>query len=363
MTLHIETNVPLAAHTTLELGGPAQYFARVTSREILLEALHWARSRQLLITILGGGSNVLVPDAGVPGLVLLMCTAGSTLEARETDTSVTLVTMEAGERWDAQVARCVQAGLAGIECLSGIPGTVGAAPIQNIGAYGQELSERVEAVEVLDPRDLRTRWLSADECAFSYRSSRFKQTDAAEREIVLALRLRLRRGQPDAPRYPELERALSDLPHAGLSEVRDRVLALRRAKSMLLDPDDENHRSVGSFFLNPLVAAEDVERVTERALSLGVIRQASELPRYPQPDGRVKLSAAWLIERAGTRKGECFERVAISSRHSLALVHLGGGSTAMLLAFAERVRQRVLTTFAVALAPEPVQLGVRSAQE
>jgi len=361
MTLHIETNVPLAAHTTLELGGPAQYLARVTSREILREALHWARGRQLPVTILGGGSNVLAPDAGVPGLVLLICTAGSTFDIREDGSAI--ASIAAGERWDAQVARCVEAGLAGIECLSGIPGTVGAAPIQNIGAYGQELSERVEAVEVLDPRDLHTRWLSADDCAFSYRSSRFKHTPEHAREIVLTLRLRLRHGSPEAPRYPELARALSDLPDAGLREVRQCVLALRRAKSMLLDPEDENHRSVGSFFLNPVISAEDAERVGERALALGMIRQASELPRYPQADGRMKLSAAWLIERSGIRRGECFERVGISSRHSLALVHHGGGSTAMLLAFADRVRQRVQTTFGVELAPEPVQLGVRSTQE
>jgi UDP-N-acetylmuramate dehydrogenase len=340
--LHIDRGVSLAPYTSLELGGPAEYFALIRSRAELLEALSWAHKNAQHVTVLGGGSNVLVSDRGVTGLVLRMQTRGVSL-----DPATGLVTAQAGESWDALVEQCVAAELSGIECLSGIPGSVGAAPIQNIGAYGQELSQTVKAVEVLDLHSLVTRWVEPAAIGFSYRHSRWK--GAHGQEVVLALQLQLTPHARPELHYAELVRALgSDQPTPAL--VRQRVLELRRNKSMLLEAaaTDPNRRSVGSFFLNPVVSANEAERV--RA-------QASELPQYPQADGSVKLSAAWLIERSGTLKGERHGAVGVSSRHCLALVHHGGGTTAALLELAAELRARVRRSFGIELVLEPVRLG------
>jgi UDP-N-acetylmuramate dehydrogenase len=353
--LRIESQVPLARHTTLELGGPAEYFASVDDRAELIEALEWARTKSLPLTVLGGGSNVVVSDDGVRGLVVKLATHGVMFEPAGEHT---LVTAQAGENWDALVAACVDAELAGIECLSGIPGSVGAGPVQNIGAYGQELAHCVRSIEVLDRLTLETQWLSLDACAFEYRNSRWKR--APGQEIVLSVRLALTPGAAPSLLYPELSQAIAARggdSAPSLSEARKAVLALRRGKSMLLDPDDENRRSVGSFFLNPILEPSELERVAERAVELGWITSAAQLPNYPQPDGRVKLSAAWLIERAGSHKGETHGHVGLSSRHSLALVHHGGGSSAELMALAELVRTRVSQCFGIELVPEPVLLG------
>jgi UDP-N-acetylmuramate dehydrogenase len=345
----VQRNVPLAPYTTLELGGPAEYFARIDTRDELLSVLRWAAAEALTVTVLGGGSNVIVSDQGLTGLVLKLATRGVALEQG-------LVTAQAGERWDALVERCVDADLAGIECLSGIPGSVGAGPIQNIGAYGQELAERLSAVEVLDLSTLHTRWLEPAECGFAYRDSRWKR--AAVRELVLAVRLALAPGGPSSVRYAELARALAGAEQPpSLATVRQAVLALRRSKAMVLDPHDENRRSVGSFFLNPIVSAAQSDAILERALAARLIAEEAEFPRYLQPSGEVKLSAAWLIERAGTRKGERVGSVGVSSRHSLALVHHGGGSSRELLALAETLQQRVRSVFGVELTREPVPLG------
>jgi UDP-N-acetylmuramate dehydrogenase len=348
----MQRNVSLAAYTSLELGGPAEHFVKIDTREELLEALAWAAQSGLTVNVLGGGSNVIVSDAGLEGLTLLMATRGVAI-----DTDSGRVTAEAGENWDALVERCVQAQLSGIECLSGIPGSVGAAPIQNIGAYGQELSSTVKAVEVLDVHTLQTHWVERADCAFSYRHSRWKH--APGREIVLSLQLDLAPGAQPTLQYAELTRALhGETPTP--SRVRERVLELRRNKSMLLE-NDENRRSVGSFFMNPIVAASEAERVCELALQRSLIKHASELPQYPQADARVKLSAAWLIERSGTHKGERHGAVGISTKHCLALVHHGGGSTHALLELAEQVRARVQHSFGIALELEPVRLGFDAA--
>jgi UDP-N-acetylmuramate dehydrogenase len=240
--------------------------------------------------------------------------------------------------------------------LSGIPGSVGAAPIQNIGAYGQELSAAVKAVEVLDMQTLSTHWVAPDACAFSYRQSRWKR--AAGSEVVMALQLQLAPNARPQLRYAELLRALGDA-EATPSRVRACVLELRRNKSMLLEAtaSDPNRRSVGSFFLNPIVSASEAARVSELARQSG----ASELPQYPQADGSVKLAAAWLIERSGTHKGERHGAVGISTRHTLALVHHGGGTTRALLELAELVRARVQASFGIVLELEPVRLGFDAA--
>lgn len=356
MTALIEHNVPLAPHTTLELGGAAEHFARVRSREQLLEALTWAAKESLPVTVLGGGSNVLVNDRGVSGLVIKLATRGLSI-THDDSAGQTVVEAEAGENWDALVERCVTENLSGIECLSGIPGDVGAAPVQNIGAYGQELADCVRSVDVLDLSTLETVMLTASDCQFDYRTSRFKHKP--RREIVLALRLSLVPQGAVQVRYPELARALDafDAGPPTARTVRQAVLQLRRGKSMVLDPQDENRRSVGSFFLNPIVSQELADTVLKRAAAAGLIDDSHDMPRYPQAGGVIKLSAAWLIEHSGTHKGERLGGVGVSSRHCLALVHHGGARTADLIALADTVRARVRAVFGIELVPEPVMLG------
>ena len=341
-SLQIEQGVSLAPYTSLELGGAAEQFARIRERHQLIEALSWAHKNSQPVTMLGGGSNVIVNDRGVTGLVLRMETQGVSI-----DSATGMVTAQAGESWDSLVERCVAAQLSGIECLSGIPGSVGAAPIQNIGAYGQELSQTVKAVEVLDLRSLSTHWVEPSACDFSYRQSRWKR--APGQEVVLALQLQLAPHACPQLHYAELVRALAGAEPTP-ERIRQQVLALRRNKSMLLEAGstDPNRRSVGSFFLNPVVSASEAQRMSE---------QASGLPQYPQADGTVKLSAAWLIEHAGTSKGERHGAVGVSSRHCLALVHHGGGSTHALLELAAELRGRVQKRFGLALELEPVRLG------
>ncbi|MET0388857.1 MAG: UDP-N-acetylmuramate dehydrogenase, partial [Polyangiales bacterium] len=280
--LDIAHDVPLAPYTTLALGGPAEHFARIDQRPQLLEAVAWARDHHVPITVLGGGSNVVVSDGGVAGLVLVLATRGVTC------TPSGEVHAEAGEPWDGLVELTVTRGLAGLECMSGIPGSVGASPIQNIGAYGSELADCVTSVEVLSLDDLSTRWLTRADCEFGYRTSRWKR--ANQRDIVLAVKLALQPGGAPTLRYPELARSFGPST-PDLAEVRRSVLALRRGKSMLLDPSDDNHRSVGSFFLNPVLPRPEADAVVARALAAGIIHDPSELPSYPQPDGSLKLSA------------------------------------------------------------------------
>jgi UDP-N-acetylmuramate dehydrogenase len=352
----VAANVLLAPLTSLSLGGAAERFVRVDSREALTDALREAQRNAWPVTLLGGGSNVVVSDAGVPGLVIAMATRGVSLEH---DASArVLVRAEAGEPWDALVARCVDENLAGLECLAGIPGLVGATPIQNVGAYGQEVSDSIVQVEVLDRASLAVTTLVPRECAFAYRHSAFKERP--DRYVVLGVTFALASGGAPALRYAELAQALATKPGAAapsLRETRDTVLALRAKKSMLLDASDENGRSAGSFFTNPIVTTAQADDVVQRALAAKLVASAELVPRYPQPDGRIKLAAGWLIERSGTHKGERHGSVGISSRHALALVHHGGGSARELVALAKLVRSRVEQRFGVTLVPEPVFLG------
>jgi len=254
------------------------------------------------------------------------------------------------------VSRAVAENLAGVECLSGIPGTVGATPVQNVGAYGQEVGEVVDSVRVLERATLRELTLGADECGFGYRTSRLRVEP--DRFVVLAVTLRLVPGGAPLLGYPELERAVAEGDSARtLAGVRQAVLDLRRAKSMVLDPADPNRRSAGSFFVNPVVGPEQAEEVVRRALALEIVRAPDEVPRFLADGGRTKLSAAWLIERAGFARGYRRGAVGLSSRHALALVHHGGGSTAELVALARDIRSAVEARWGVRLAPEPVFLG------
>ena len=342
-TLDIQRDVPLAPLTTLGLGGPAKHFVRVEDERALAEALRWAADEDLSSAILAGGSNLIVPDEGYDGLVIQMgigdlefCNGG-------------VVRAGAGVPWETVVDGAVSRGWAGLECLSGIPGSTGATPIQNVGAYGQEAAEVIEDVRVLRRDTLRFEELGPADCAFGYRDSVFKREP--DRFIVSAVRFALRPDGEGTVRYAELEKSIGA--DATLADIRRTVVSLRRRKSMVIDADDPNRRSAGSFFLNPIVTVAEAERVVEQAVRERLAATPDEVPRYRAPDGRVKLAAGWLIEKAGIEKGSRRGAIGVSTNHALALVHHGGGTTAELLAFAGEIRARVRDRFGVTLEREP----------
>ena len=317
----------LAQLTTLKLGGPASSFVEVYEEAELVEQ---AADAALVIA---GGSNVVIADTGVDGNVVRIATRGVERDG-------TTLTVAAGEDWDALVERCVEEGLQGFECLSGIPGSVGATPIQNVGAYGQEVAETVESVKVFDRETDAIHTLSPEECGFAYRTSIFKYHD---RRIVLSVTFRLRESTTSGPlRYAELARTLDIEPgdRAPLADVRAAVLQLRRGKGMVIDPSDPDTVSAGSFFTNPILDTAP-----------------PGAPAWPEPDGRVKTSAAWLIEQAGFHKGYGNGRAGISTKHTLALVNRGGATTAELMALAHEIAAGVEQRFGIPLHPEPVLVG------
>jgi UDP-N-acetylmuramate dehydrogenase len=352
--LPVAENVPLAPLTTLELGGPARFFVEAADEESLLEAVDFGRRRGLPLFALGGGSNIVVADRGFAGLVIRLTGRGMTfLPAGDQ----VLCEVAAGEPWDGVVAAAVARGLAGIECLSGIPGSAGATPIQNVGAYGQEVSDTVQTVRAFDRRSGNVVDLPSGACGFAYRDSAFKRDPHAH--LILRVSYRLRPGAAPTLRYGELQAALAGHPAPDVASVRAAVLALRRKKSMVIDAADPNRRSVGSFFTNPIVPVPIADGLTERALAEGLIAAPGELPRFPGGPGQVKLAAAWLIERAGFGRGFRRGPVGISSAHALSLVHHGGGRAADLLALAREIRTAVEGRFGLRLVPEPVVLGAR----
>jgi UDP-N-acetylmuramate dehydrogenase len=344
----IREHVALAPCCTLGVGGPARFYLEARDEPAVLRAVDWAKAREVPFRALGGGSNLVVADAGVHALVVRIGLRGIT--TREVGGAMEL-TAAAGEPWDDVVALAVAHGWAGIECLSGIPGLVGATPIQNVGAYGQEVSETFTALRALDATTGRIVTLAREDCGFAYRDSRFKSVEPG-RYLILAVTYRLAPGGAPCVRYAEVERHLAarGLEAPSLGDVRDSVLAIRRSKSMVIEGDDENRRSCGSFFTNALVTAADAERVARTA-------GEADMPRWPQPDGRVKLSSAWLIERAGFRRGHREGLVGLSSRHALAIVAHDGARAADVVAFARRVTAAVEARFGVRLTPEPVYWG------
>ncbi len=347
----VRENVPLAPLTTLGLGGPAGRLVSAYGSEELVSVVRSADQLSQPLLVLGGGSNLVVADEGFRGTVVRVGTHG--LSVRRDGDDV-LVDASAGESWEHLVARCVEEDLAGVECLAGIPGLVGATPVQNVGAYGQELAQVVEVVRAYDRRAGECRTLSPKECAFGYRTSAFKAEPG--RYVVLSVVLRLATGPESGPvRYSELARLLGvELGRrAPLTEVRDAVIRLRRAKGMVLDPEDTDTRSAGSFFTNPLLDVEAAAVLRERLRAVGTPGP----PEYADASGRVKVSAAWLIEQAGYRPGYGAGPVGISGKHSLALVHRGGGTTGQLLELAREVREGVRSRFGVLLEAEPVLVG------
>jgi len=351
--LKVRDDVPLAPLTTLELGGRARHLVDAADDGAVIEALRWADARGLPVLILGGGSNMVIADRGFDGLCIRVATRGRRFD--DAGGAVTL-TAAAGEPWDEVVAETVARNLAGLECLSGIPGLCGATPIQNVGAYGQEVADTIRSVTVLERRGLAVRELPPAACAFAYRDSAFKRDP--DRHVVLAVTFALRPAGAPTLRYRELADALGGHARPTLADTRAAVLALRRKKSMVIVDGDPNRRSVGSFFTNPVVSAADAAAVAARALAAGAIASADEMPRWPAPGGAVKLSAGWLIERAGIHKGLRRGPVGVSTAHALALVHLGGGSTAALLELAREVGDAVHARFGMTLVPEPTLIGV-----
>ncbi len=345
----IDEDVPLAGLTTLEIGGPARYLARCGNSSELALALAWGRERRLPTFVLGGGSNLLVADDGFEGLVLRPLDASILFE---NEGEHVRVRAGAGVSWDALVERTVAEGLGGLECLSGIPGQVGAAPIQNVGAYGQEVAETIQAVQVVSRASREVEWLPADRCGFGYRASHFKGR-WRDRYVVTAVDFLLPRRSSGTVRYPDLRDRLDVRPggpEPSLTEVRAAVLEVRRTKSMVLTPDDPNRRSAGSFFLNPRVPVEQAEAIRPRC--------RRPLPMYPTAEtGTVKLPAAFLIEEAGFERGFAIGRAAISSRHSLALINRGGATAAEIIVLAAKIRRGVRFRFGVTLVPEPTFLG------
>lgn len=349
----LREGVPLAPLTTLRVGGEARWFREAESADEVARALRFARERDLPVQLLGEGSNTIFPDEGFPGLVLKIGLRG--VAFRPAAPGRVEVRAAAGENWDRLVAEAVERGLTGIECLSGIPGTVGAAPYQNVGAYGQELADTLLDVTCLDRRSLEPVRIPARECGFGYRTSRFKGEDRG-RYVILHLRLRLAEGTRPRLRYPELRRAveergsLVDLTPARAAEaVRETVLELRRSKAMVIREDDPNARSAGSFFLNPVLTPGEYEGLKARwEEETG----GGPIPSFPA-EGGVKVPAAWLVERAGFEKGHRHGGVGISEKHALALVNRDG-TAAELLELAERIREAVEERFGIELQREPV---------
>jgi UDP-N-acetylmuramate dehydrogenase len=349
----IEENKPLAPLTTLGIGGPARWFLEATTEDEIAEAAAWARDGQISLFVLGGGSNLVVSDGGFNGLVLRVGLRGIDAEAALDGSGTRTFRVAAGEDWDNFVGRTTEANCAGIECLAGIPGTVGGTPVQNVGAYGQEVASTMVQVRAFDLRDQAWVEFSAAECGFAYRRSRFNTVDRG-RYIVTRVDYRLTPGGEPTLRYADVQRALGTNAHPSLVEVAEAVRKIRQSKGMLLVEGDPDCRSVGSFFKNPIVSEEVATHVARSS--------GKELPRFPagtgvESAGKVKIPAAWLIEQAGFTKGYELGAAGISSRHTLALINRGGATAAEILTLAEKIRAGVQARFGIELEREPVLVG------
>jgi UDP-N-acetylmuramate dehydrogenase len=347
----VQENVPLAPLTTLGVGGPARYFDEVESESDLIGALAFAEAHSLPLLLLGGGSNLVVADQGFPGLVVRLGLRGI---ADEREGDYALVTAGAGEDWDRFVRYCVEKDLAGVECLAGIPGLVGATPVQNVGAYGQEVAETLVRVRAYDRVERQTVDLSNADCRFGYRASRFNTTEFG-RWVILSVTFALTPGGPPTLRYADLQRHFGAGVTPSLTEVYHGVRAIRARKGMVVDPDDPDSRSAGSFFKNPVVSSERFAALQAQ--------HGDEIPHYPQPDGSIKVAAAWLIERAGFQRGQAFGSIGISTKHVLALVNRGGATAAEIVTAARRIQKGVSDTWGIRIVPEPIFVGFSCASE
>lgn len=345
----IQENVPLAPLTTLQVGGPARYFAEATNEDDVREAVEFASTKSLPLFVLGGGSNLLVSDAGWPGLVLKITIAGV---AQQQEGSTVLFDAGAGVEWDELVAQAVADDCAGIECLSGIPGSVGGTPVQNVGAYGQEVSETIESVRAFDITAHRIVTLSNQACGFRYRTSMFNSTERG-RYIILRVVYRLTPGGAPLLKYADLQKYFTGaVQPPSLADVREAVRNIRHSKGMLIVPGDPDSRSAGSFFKNPILSEAEFHELAQRAEMNGL-----PIPSYPALDAQRKVSAAWLVEHSGFSKGFTLGAAGISRKHALALINTGTASAADIERLQQEIRQKVEKAWGIALEPEPVFVG------
>jgi len=353
--MQLQENIPLAPLTTFGLGGPARFFVEAASAADVREAVAFASSKALPLFVLGGGSNLVVSDSGWPGLVLKVAIAGIERRPGEEDGKA-VFDAGAGESWDRFVSQAVVARCAGVECLSGIPGSVGGTPVQNVGAYGQEVSQTIASVEVFDRKDSQIRELCREGCGFSYRSSIFN-TSERDRFIILRVAYALTPGGEPHLEYADLQRHFEGREtRPNLAETREAVRHIRARKGMLIvannvagDPDSQ---SAGSFFKNPVLTEQQHEDLDKRAAAKGFT-----VPSYPALERSRKVSAAWLVEKSGFARGYGFGHVGISSKHALAIVNRGGATAAEILALKDQIQQRVEEIWGVRLEPEPVMVG------
>ena len=339
----MQQNVALAPLTTLQVGGPARYFVEAHSESEVCAAVEGAHSRGWPLFVLGGGSNLVLSDSGWPGLVLKIALTGIT---QQREGGRTVFEAGAGEDWDELVVKTVAANCAGIECMSGIPGTVGGTPVQNVGAYGQEVSDTISCVRALDLTTGQVCQFDSAECGFSYRASIFNREPG--RYIVLRVSFALVTGGAPHVEYADLKRYFAGRPKPTLSETREAVRAIRLSKAMLIVPGDDDCRSAGSFFKNPVLSRERFQQLAERVPAI---------PNWPANDEMVKVAAAWLVEHAGFSKGFTRGPVGISRKHALAIVNRGGATAADIVALKNEIQARVLEKFEIELQPEPVFVG------
>src|SRR5580698_1656673 len=360
----IQENVPLAPLTTLQVGGAARYFAEVKREDEVREAVEFAKSRGLPLLVLGGGSNLVVADSGWPGLVLKIAIGGiTTPPAKDATGKAVLFSVGAGVDWDDFVAQAVVQNCAGVECLSGIPGSVGGTPVQNVGAYGQEVSDTIESVRAFDLKKNSVVVLPKPACGFRYRSSIFNTTERG-RYIILRVNYRLKRGGAPSLKYADLQKYFAERlaqPSAkktlpSLAEVRDAVREIRRGKGMLIVPGDEDCRSAGSFFKNPVLDEDQSKELVARAAAKGL-----EIPNYParsqDKDAQHKVSAAWLVEHSGFAKGYVAGAAGISHKHALALINREDAKASDIVALKDEIQRGVQEAWGILLEPEPVFVG------
>jgi UDP-N-acetylmuramate dehydrogenase len=345
-------NIPLAPLTTLRIGGPARYFVEARNAGEVQEAVTFSHSRDLPLFVLGGGSNLVVADSGWPGLVLKVAIPGIEQRREHAEDGRTLFDVGPGELWDKFVSHAVMARCAGVECLSGIPGSVGGTPVQNVGAYGQEVAETIASVEVLDLKDSQIRELCREACGFGYRTSIFNTTERG-RFVILRVTYALTPGGAPSIRYADLKRHFEgrETP-PNLAETREAVRHIRALKGMLIVAGEEDCQSAGSFFKNPVLTEEEHAELKRRASARGLT-----LPSYPALETRKKVSAAWLVERSGFIRGYGFGHVSISRKHALAIVNRGGATATEVLALKEQIQHRVEEIWGIRLEPEPVMVG------
>ena len=348
----IQENIPLAPLTTLQVGGAARYFAELRREDEAQQAAQFAKGRDLPLFVLGGGSNLVVADAGWPGLVLKIAIGGITVSNTK-DGKAVLFSVGAGVDWDDFVAQAVVQNCAGVECLSGIPGSVGGTPVQNVGAYGQEVSDTIESVRAFDLKEDRIALLPKPACGFRYRSSIFNSSQRG-RYIILRVNYRLKRGAPANLKYADLQKYFAEhFPDRktapSLAEVREAVRAIRRGKGMLIVPGDEDCRSAGSFFKNPVLSHAQFEELSARTAAKGL-----EIPSYPAAETQRKVSAAWLVEHSGFSKGYKAGEAGISNKHALALINRGDAKASDIVGLKDEIQRGVQEAWGVLLEPEPV---------